>query len=85
MAKPIVLTAHAAMRIRERAIRDEWVSATVLLPTWTENEPRDPQVERRFRPIPEAGNRILRIACVETKFEIRVLIAMFDRRARPKS
>jgi hypothetical protein len=85
MAKPIVLTAHAAMRIQERAISEEWIEATVRAPTWTENDPLDRQVERRFRSIPEARHRILRIACVETKFEIRVVSVMFDRRARPKS
>lgn len=84
MAKRIILTAHAQVRALERAIRGDWIEETLFSPAWTEPDPRDPTVERRFRPIPEAGHRILRIACVETNYEIRVISLMFDRRARPK-
>jgi len=42
-------------------------------------------VERRFRVIPEFGGRILRIACIETADEIRILTVFFDRDARKPS
>ena len=42
-------------------------------------------VQRRFRIVPERGNRVLRVACVETDTEIRILSAFLDRRARRPS
>jgi hypothetical protein len=47
-----------------------------------EPDPRRPGVERRFRAIPEYGNRVLRVACYETVVEIRILTVFFDRDAR---
>jgi hypothetical protein len=40
-----------------------------------------PGVERRFRAIPEHGNRVLRVVCYETALEIRIDV-FFDRDAR---
>ena len=42
-------------------------------------DPRRAGVERRFRLIPEFGNRILRVACFEVEDEIRILTVFFDR------
>ena len=45
----------------------------------------DPQgngIEQRFRAIPEYENRVLRVACLETAAEIRILTAFFDRKAK---
>ena len=69
MKKPIVLTAHARLRLRERAIDPKWIDETIHDPEWTETDPRDPTVERRFRTIPRFGGRVLRVASVETKFK----------------
>jgi hypothetical protein len=83
--KPVILTAHARLRTRDRKLDLEWVERTIRAPDWTEPDPRDPVVERRFRAIEEFGGRILRVACVETAATIRVISAMFDRNARRKS
>jgi uncharacterized DUF497 family protein len=78
------LTAHAEVRLARRGLRTEWIESAVTEPDWCEPDPKDPEVERRFRTIEEAGGRILRIVCVETETEIRVIAALFDRNARPK-
>ena len=82
--KKLVLTEHARVRMRERKLRVEWVEATVRRPDWIEPEPNDPDVERRFRAIEAFGRRVLRVACLETETDIRVISVMFDRNARRK-
>jgi uncharacterized DUF497 family protein len=79
------MTAHARLRTHGRQVRMEWVKLTARAPDWTEPDPRDPTVERRFRAIGDFGGRILRVACVETAATIRVITVMFDRNARRKS
>lgn len=82
--KPLVLTAHARVRMQTRHLRADWVEQTVRTPDWTEPDPRDPEVERRFRAIAEFGGRTLRVACVESETNIRIISVMFDRTARRK-
>ena len=84
MKKPIVLTAHAKKRLQDRRIDPSWIEATVRAPEWTEKDPLDSAIERRFRAIPEFGRRVLRVACVETNSSVRVISALFDRNARRK-
>src|SRR4051812_16595721 len=84
MKKPIVLTAHARLRLRERDVDPKWVDETIRDPEWTEKDPRYPTIERRFRAISRFGGRVLGVACVETKSSIRVVSVMFDRNARRK-
>jgi hypothetical protein len=76
MKKSIAVTAHARVRLRERGIDPKWIEETVLAPDWTEVDPGDPAVERRFRAIRQFGGRVLRVA--------RVISVMFDRNARRK-
>jgi hypothetical protein len=66
----------------ERAIDAAWIERTVLAPDWVSPDPSDPKVERRYRAIAEHGERVLRVACVETATEIRVLTVFFDRGAK---
>ncbi len=80
--KPLLFTHHAPNRMRERSIAAEWLERTVHEPEWVEPDRGDPTVERRFRTIPEYGDRVLRVACVETETHIRVISVHFDRRAR---
>jgi uncharacterized DUF497 family protein len=80
----VTLTAHARIRLRDRRIDPEWIEETIFDPDWIEAEPKEPAVERRFRAIPQFGGRILRVACVETNSNIRVISVMFDRNARRK-
>lgn len=80
--KPLLFTMHAQLRMYERHIPAEWVEFAARTPDWTERDPRDPTIERRFRAINEFGGRILRVACVETATNISLT---FDRNARPNS
>ncbi|HEV7877275.1 DUF4258 domain-containing protein [Bradyrhizobium sp.] len=83
--KPISLTAHAEDAILERKIDGNWIERTVWKPEWYHPDPQRPGVERRFRVIPELGGRVLRVACLETADEIRILTVFFDRDARDPS
>jgi hypothetical protein len=83
--KPLRFTRHAQDAIVERELDQRWIESTAREPEWTHPDPRRPGVERRFRAIPEFGGRILRVACVETADEIRILTVFFDRDARKPS
>jgi Domain of unknown function (DUF4258) len=85
MNKPLIFTLHGQVRTQLRRIDVRWIEATARNPDWTEPDKADPRIERRFRAIDECGGRILRLACVETDSEIRVISVMFDRNARRKS
>jgi hypothetical protein len=82
MPKPLVFTAHARIKLRDRCIDPKWIEDTIFGPDWTEPDPKDPAVERRFRIITEFDGRVLRVACVETNSSIRIISVMFDRNAR---
>jgi hypothetical protein len=81
MRKPIRFSLHAKTVIRERGLAAEWVERITLDPQWTEVDPGDPVVERRFGAVPERGGRIMRVACVEDAAEIRIISAFLDRGA----
>ncbi len=83
--KPLRFTRHAEDAIAERELDDDWIEKTVREPEWSRPDPRRAGVERRFRAIPEFGDRILRVACIETADEIRILTVFFDRDARKPS
>jgi hypothetical protein len=83
--KPLWFTKHARDAIAERELEPDWIDLTVRRPEWTRADPHRAGVERRFRAIPEFGGRILRIACIETADEIRILTVFFDRDARRPS
>lgn len=78
------LTHHAEKVIAERGIDLEWMQRTLVDPQWTEPDPADPQVTRYFRPIPEFGGRILRVALNPTTKPPRVVSVFFDRSAKGK-
>ena len=80
--KSLFLTQHARDAIDEREIDPAWIERAVRMPDWTVPDALRPGVERRFRAIPEYGNRVLRVACYETVDEIRILTVFFDRDAR---
>lgn len=82
--KRLDFTRHARTKMEERAIDEAWVDRAARQSEWTEPEPNDPTAERRFAAIPEFGNRVLRVVCVETANTIRVITALFDRGARRK-
>jgi len=75
----IILSSHAAERMAEHGIQEEWVNAAVAQPDWTERDPR-PGRTRYFKAIAERGNRVLRVV-VEGHI---VVTAHFDRAARSR-
>ena len=83
--KPLRFTRHAQDTIVERELDRSRIDRTVRQPEWSRPDPRRPGVERRFRAIPEFGGRVLRVACLETVDEIRILTVFFDRDARKPS
>lgn len=80
--KPIRFTGHALEVMMERNLDRDVVERAVRQPEWNEADPHDPAVQRRLVSLPERGGRVLRVACVETASEIRILTAFLDRRAR---
>lgn len=83
--KPLRFTRHAQDAVEERTLDLDWIERTVREPEWSRPDPRRPGVERRFRAFPEFGGRTLRVACIETTDEIRILTVFFDRDARKSS
>ncbi|MEX6505632.1 DUF4258 domain-containing protein [Jiella sp. M17.18] len=77
--KPVVFTLHARAKIAERRIEAGWIETAVRNPEWVQPEPRDANAERRFGSVAAFGGRILRVVCVETASEIRIVTATFDR------
>jgi Domain of unknown function (DUF4258) len=82
--KPLQFTNHAQDAMFERELDPTWIERTVRDPEWSRPDPRRPGVERRFRTIPEFGGRVLRVACLETNDEIRIVTVFFDRDARKR-
>ncbi len=80
--KKVVFTQHTEDTIRERELDPQWIVRTAIEPEWTTSDPFRAGVERRYRAIPEHGDRILRVACFETETELRIVTAFFDRGAR---
>jgi len=82
VAKLVIYHAHALTAMRERGLETAWIERTAYDPDWVQPDPVHPEVERRFRTVPERDGRVLRVAVVETPKEIRIVTAFLDRRAR---
>ncbi len=82
MPKSIRYTLHAETVLTERNLVKAWVERTVNEPEWRISDSRGDSAERRFRAIPERQGRVLRVICVETATEIRIISVFLDRRAR---
>lgn len=80
--KPLQFTLHAETVISERQLDRAWIELTAREPDWTETDPSGPPTERRYRRIPERDDRIMRVICLETATEIRIITAFLDRKAR---
>jgi hypothetical protein len=68
----------------EREIPLEWVERTLSTPELCLTDTDDVTVERRFRRIPEFGNRVLRVAVNNTVEPSRVVSVFFDRKMKGK-
>jgi hypothetical protein len=82
MSKPLHFTLHAETVISERQLDRAWIELAVREPDWQETDPLGPPTERRYRRVPECDNRIMRVICLETATEIRIITAFLDRKAR---
>ena len=80
--KSLEFTAHAMTALGGRSLELEWVERAVFAADWNEPDLSWANVERRFKMIPENGSRILRVVCLETDTNIRIISAFFDRKAK---
>ena len=78
------LTKHAKKVLAEREIPLEWMERTLVEPELRQPDPDDAAVERRFRRIPEFGNRVLRVAINTAVEPNRVVSVFFDRKMKGK-
>ena len=78
------LTKHAKKVMEERGILDDWVARTFSSPELTRPDPKDGQVEQRFRRISEFGGRILRVVVNKAVEPKRILSVFFDRAMKGK-
>jgi hypothetical protein len=78
------LTKHAKKVLAEREIPLEWMERTLVEPELRQPDPDDAAVERRFRRIPEFGNRVLRVAVNTAVEPNRVVSVFFDRQMKGK-
>jgi hypothetical protein len=82
MDKPLRYSLHAQTVMRERKLDPAWIAAAVHSPEWIMPDPAGSGAQRRYRSIPALEGRILRVVCVETADEIRIVSAFIDRGAR---
>jgi hypothetical protein len=80
--KTLTYTRHVEVAIEERELNRDWIERTVRSPDWVAPDTTTLGAVRHFKAIPEYGNRILRVACLESPSEIRILTAFFDRKAK---
>ena len=78
------LTKHAKKVLAEREIPLEWMERTLVEPELRQPDPDDAAVERRFRRIPEFGNRVLRVSINTAVEPNRVVSVFFDRQMKGK-
>ena len=78
----LIFTRHAQTMMAERGIEEDWITRTVAEPEATEVDPKQSDVRRAFRTIPENGNRILRVVYASIGDTVRVVTAFFDRGRR---
>jgi hypothetical protein len=74
-----LLTDHASMVLRERAIPVEWVRRVLTHPRLRLPDAEDPDLFHALAPIAERDNRVLRVVYNETTDPWRVITAYFDR------
>lgn len=78
-----LLTKHAQQVLTERGILIDWMERTLSDPQLVMPDPLDPELERRYRQIPEHGGRVLRV--VNTTVDPhRVVSVFFDRTMKGK-
>ncbi|MEW6541990.1 MAG: DUF4258 domain-containing protein [Nitrospirota bacterium] len=79
---PYALTAHAAKVIAEREISKDWVVLVLEHPVRTEPDRVDAGLRHSLAPIPEFGNRVLRVIYNPTVSPWLIVSVYFDRTQR---
>ena len=74
------LSEHAQDALRKRRIPVAWLEQALTAPETTESDPVDPDLEHRLAPIPEFGNRVLRVIVNPKRTPPLVVTLFFDRR-----
>lgn len=77
-----VLTRHARDVLVKRQIALEWLERVLFYPEQVEDDAVDADLEHRLAPIPEFGNRTLRVIVNRRKQPPHVVTAFFDRRRK---
>jgi hypothetical protein len=81
--KPVRLTRHAQTVAEQRGIQVSWIEDVLRTPDWTEPDKAEPDAVRFFgRPAQPGQHRLLRVVCVESDAELRVVTVFFDRDAK---
>jgi hypothetical protein len=78
------LTQHARTVLEARGIPTEWLKRALREPALTAPDPTDATLERRYRKIPEHGDRVLRVVVNVTVVPVRVVSVYFDRTMKGK-
>ena len=73
-----VLTDHAAKRLKQRGIREEWIAAALSHPGRMMNDPDDESLVHALLAIPDKGFRVLRVIYNETREPVTIVTAFFD-------
>jgi hypothetical protein len=78
------LTQHARTVLAARGIPVEWLERALGEPELKLPDPVDATLERRYRKIPEHGDRVLRVVVNTTVVPERVVSVYFDRTMKGK-
>ncbi len=78
------LTQHARDVLAERQLPVEWPERALREPELGQPDPTEATLERRYRQIPERGNRVLRVVVNTTVAPERVVSVYFDRTMKGK-
>ena len=79
-----ILSDHAKVVIAERSIQREWLDRVLTSPARIEPDKRDAQLTHALAPIPEYGDRVLRVVYNGSTSPVLVVTSYFDRTQREK-
>jgi len=77
--KAFELSHHAATVLEHRSIRLQWVEQTIREPAESHPDSKDPALVHALRPIPEYGDRALRVVYNPSYSPPLIVTAFFDR------
>lgn len=75
----LILTKHARDKMAFHGLDPAWIEATISAPQHTDRDPRDANLVRVWRRVPELGGRPLRVVFRPAGADIVVVTVTFDR------